>query len=230
MLKWTDRSYENNLDHGVFYPQYGPGEVWNGLVSVNETPSDMNEETRYIDGVKTRRRRFGESFSGTIEAFTYPDSFYTDFLTHRPFKSFGMSYLVNDKLHLVYNVLLNPSKMGHRYSESEPYSWGFTTIPVSVPYSKASAHVVIDKQKAYQTTVGSLEEIIYGSVPRLPLPSEVFDIFEVNSIVRVIDNGDGTFTVNGPDDVVRLLDATTFEIGWSSAYYVDGNTYRISSL
>jgi hypothetical protein len=65
---------------------------------------------------------------------------------------------------------------------------------------------------------------------RLPDPQEIFDIFEANSILRVVDNGDGTFTVTGPDDAITMLDDTTFEIDWPSVVVIDSNTYEISSL
>lgn len=222
-LTWNKRDYEAGLDRGVLYPKDGPGVAWNGLTSVQESPSS-DTQTRYIDGVKTRVRQGLEIFSGTIEAFTYPNPF--------P-KTFGLSYRVKDKIHLVYNVLLEPTGFNYQQSDTEPFSWGFSTKPIPVPGVAMSARLVVDGSKAYSWTLAVLEDILYGSdsgSPRLPLPQEVLDIFDVNSILKVTDNGDGSFTVEGPDDVIQMLDQTTFQITWTSAVYIDEDSYTLSSL
>lgn len=237
-MEWDPtRDYESGLDRGVFYLSDRPGEPWNGLVSVKENPSGADEQTRYIDGVKTHfRRRVGE-FSGSIEAFTYPESFYEDVLSQRRPKNFGLSYRISSlkgsKIHLVYNVLISPVGISYKQMETETFQWDFTTLPIPVPGARRSSHLVIDTTKAYPSTVTNLENILYGSdveTSRLPLPEEVLNIFELNSIVRVIDNGDGTFSVTGPDDVIQMLDSTTFQIDWPSVVYIDEATYTISSL
>lgn len=232
-LVWDERDYEAGLERGVIYPLTGVGEAWNGLVSVQDSLSDSDEETRYIDGVKTRRRRRVGEFSGTIEAFTYPDSFFEDVLTQRRQKGFGLSYRVGDKIHLVYNILVGPTTLNSQQLDTEPFSWDFTSLPVSVPGVRMSAHLVVDASKAYSWTIASLEDILYGSestTPRLPLPEEVLNIFDINSILKVTNNGDGSFTVEGPDDVIQMLDPTTFQITWPSAVYINGESYTLSSL
>lgn len=238
-LVWdvTDpHAYEAGLDRGVFFPTGGVAEVWNGLVSVQESPSENDERVRYIDGARTRTRRRPGEFSGTIEAFTYPDSFYESVLEPRRPKPFHLSYRIRTaasyKIHLVYNVGLTPTK--HDYIQTEPstFSWDFTTLPVAIPNARPSAHLIIDPTMAYPSTIQDLEDVLYGaafSIPRMPTPAEVFDIFEANSIVRIIDHGDGTWTATGPDNVISMLDATTFQIDWPSAVYVDNETYTIHS-
>lgn len=236
-LTWDDfKNFESGIDRGVFYPKDGPGEAWNGLVSVNETP-DADNKTRYIDGVNTHQRRRLADFSGTIDAFSHPDSFYESVLTQNRSKNFGLSYRVmtedSYKIHLVYNVLVLPTSFGYRPFESDPFSWVFETKPLVIPGAKASAHIVIDTFLAYDWTVLALEDILYGNdseTPRLPSPLEVFGIFEENSILQVTDNGDGTFTVTGPDEAIQMLDSSTFQISWPSAIYIDAVSYNISSL
>ena len=231
-LIWEDRGYEAGLDRGVFYPPNGVGEAWNGLTAVRES-FDAEEQTRYIDGVKSRRARRTGEFSGTIQAFTYPDSFFDDVLVQRRPKTFGLSYRVKDKIHLVYNVLVGPTSLNAQQTDTEPFSWDFTTLAIPIPDARMSAHLIVDEDKAYSWTLAAFEDILYGSEstsPRLPLPEEVLAIFDANSILKVIDNGDGSFTVEGPDDVIRMLDATTFEIDWPSAVYIDENSYILSSL
>lgn len=222
-LIWDKKDYDVGLDRGVLYPDGGLGVVWNGLSSVQETPSS-EEKTRYIDGVKTYRNRGRESFSGTIEAFTFPNPF--------P-KRFGMSYRVKDKIHILYNVLVSPTGHDYRQLEIDPFSWSFSTKPVPIPGARISSHLIVDGSKAYSWTLSALEDILYGSEStsaRLPLPDEVLNIFDINSILKVTDNGDGSFTVEGPDDVIVMLDSTTFQITWPSAVFIDEDSYTISSL
>lgn len=231
-LRWEDRNFEAGVDKGVFYPPDGPGEPWNGLVSVQETSPDWNGKVRYLDGQKTERPG-KEEFAGVIQAYTYPDSFHAILLTRRRHRTFGLSYRTKGKIHLVYNVLITPTNVVYLQDEGDPFNWGFTTTPVLVPGTRPSAHIVIDTGRTYAWTLEALEKVLYGSDEgnaRLPLPQEVFDIFEQNSILKVTDNGDGTFTVEGPDSAIQMLDATTFQITWPSAIYIDEDTYTISSL
>lgn len=236
-LTWNQRNYEAGLDRGVLYPTSGIGEAWNGLVSVTETPSGSDGKPLYVDGVRVAQHRTREYFSGNIGAFTYPDSFYEDVLTQKRPQRFGLSYRVgagkNHKIHLVYNVLVAPSSFDNHMVEAQPFNWSFTTIPVEAPEGLHGAHLIVDTAFAYPSTIADLEDILYGteeSLPRLPLPDEVLEIFEENSILRVIDNGDGTFTVIGPDEAVVMLDADSWEITWPSAVYIDAFSYTLSSL
>lgn len=239
-LVWekTDLSrYETGLDQGVYYPKNGSGEVWNGLISVEESPSNSDEKVCYIDGVKVRSRRGLGEFTGLIEAFTYPPSFGDHLVMHQRQNVFDLSYRVmtegSYKIHLVYNVLASPSNASYKHDEVSPFSWNFTTRPLVIPGLKLSAHLVIDTAKAYPQTVAALEALIYGSAlvsPYMPTPEEVFTVFEENSILRVIDNGDGSFTVTGPDSAILMIDATTFEVTWDSAIMIDAVSYTLSSL
>lgn len=197
----------------------------------------MDEQTRHIDGVKTHFRRRRGEFAGTLQAFTYPTSFYENVLTQKRRNSFGLSYRINSgdghKIHLVYNALVSTTAFNYRHAEADSFSWSFTTKAIPIPGAKPSAHLIVNTNKAYLWTLTALEDLLYGSEsgePRLPSPEEVLDIFEVNSILRVTDHGDGTFTATGPDEVVQMLDETTFQINWPSAVYIDEVSYTLSSL
>jgi len=238
-LSWDDqdRQYESGVDRGVFYPPTGPGEVWNGLISVTETPTELSSQTRYQDGVKVQNRRNSDSFSATIEAFTYPESFYTSILTNLHRSAFGFSYRVKTadtyKIHVVYNATANPTSKNYEQSELTPYSWFVTTKPTAVTDAMPSAHLVVDGTQAHAWAVSAFEDILYGNdvaAARLPSPVEAIDIFEEQSILRVISYPDGTFTVTGPDEAITMLDPTTFEITWPTAIYIDAESYKISSL
>lgn len=238
-LVWDQgvRSYEAGVDRGVFYPKNGSGEVWNGLTSVQESPSD-SEQTRYIDGVLTRTGRRPGDFSGTIEAFTYPQSFHDNVLAQRVQRGFGLSYRVMTgdtyQIHLVYNLLLGPTSYAYdQQTDIDPFSWEFTTLPVRIEGMKPSAHFIVESSDAYSTTIEAVEGIIYGSDEadaRLPTPNEILEVFEEHSILQIIDHGDGTWTAIGPDDVISMLDPTTFQIDYETAVYLDATTYTIHSL
>lgn len=224
------------VDRGVLYPSVGPGVAWNGLISVKELPAS-EERIRHLDGIKIGSRRTRDDFLGTIEAFTYPDELYDNTVVQDRSNAFGLSYRVLAgeyyRIHLVYNVLIGPSVRNFDQSEFDRLVWDFTTLPVTVPGRTRSAHLIIDNSAAYSWVVTDIEEILYGTGtqdPRLPLPEELYDIVEAGSILLVVDNGDGTFSVTGPDDVIIMLTSTTFEITWPSVINLDADTYQISSL
>jgi len=229
-------TFQAGVDRAVFYPPSGVGEVWNGFMSLTEnSPSELKK--RYLDGRKIGNRQTRDEFSGAIQAFTYPDSFYDDILIQRVQPSFGLSYRTlagdNYRIHLVYNVVVTFSDKTYRQQNPELLSWNFTTTPVTIPGAKPSAHLILDGNAAYSSAIADLEDILYGTEltnPRLPTPQEVWDLVEGNSLLLVVDHGDGTFSVIGPDEAITMLSATTFEIDWPSVVNIDADTYQISSL
>lgn len=237
-LMWHEtRPYELGLDRGVYYPTVGPGKVWNGLSRVSENSDESNQKVRYQDGIRVQQNRTPGYFSGNIEAYHYPESFYEDVFTQKRPKSFGLSYRIERnggyKIHIVYNVLVGPTDFVYRQSDVELFSWDFTTLPVDIPDAMRTSHLIIDTSIAHPWTVAEFEDVIYGTElneARLPSPTEILEIFESNSVLRVIDNGDGSFTVIGPDEAIVMIDPTTFEITWPSAIYIDAVSYNISSL
>lgn len=224
------------VDRGVIYPKTGPGVGWNGLTAVGEVPGSTDEQPRYIDGVKTRMRRTRGEFSGSIEAYTYPDALYENVLVQQRAQTFGLSYRISAgdtyQLHLVYNVVIVPAARMYTQRDSNVFRWDFTTLPIDIPFSGRSAHLILDGRHAYAWVMMDLEDILYGSAstePRLPTPQEVWDLVEDGSLLIVTDHGDGTFTVTGPDDAITIT-GTTFEITWPSVINIDTDTYQISSL
>lgn len=163
-LKWDtvgERFFEAGVDRGVLYPSKDVGIAWNGLVGVSESPSGGEASPYYYDGVKYLNVSSPEEFSGTIEAYTYPDEFapclgiseFEGLGIHQQRKQeFSFSYrtlLGNDikgvshgyKIHLVYNALASSSQ--NTYSsmsddtEALTFTWKFSTrpdpnVPVSV--------------------------------------------------------------------------------------------------
>ncbi len=204
--------YETGVDHGVLYLQdndgtYKNGVVWNGLVSVTESPSGAESNPQYADNIKYLNLISAEEFGATIEAFTYPEEFEQCDGTEHPVegvavgqqnrKTFGLSYrtvIGNDvqsnaygyKLHLIYGALASPSERAYTTINDSPeaitFSWEVATTPVPVANFKPTASIVIDSTKVDATQLAAFETILYGgddasSTASLPLPDAVIAAF-----------------------------------------------------
>lgn len=250
------RFYEAGVDRGVLYVAGQPGVVWNGLTSVNESPSGGEPRPYYIDGVKYLNLSAPEEFEATISAFTYPVEFELCdgsvqprqgmFLTHQRRKNFGLSYrsLIGSdqsenlgyKLHVVYNALASPTGRDHgtlkEQNDPEEFSWKITTKPPAMDGYKRTSHIVIDSRTTDPTVLSEIEDILYGTdsdSARIPTLEELIGVYDTVSTMTVVDNGDGTFTVTAPYDVIRMLDDETFEITSNNAVFIDEETYTLSS-
>lgn len=137
------------------------------------------------------------------------------------------------RIHLVYNVLVAPAHVSREQSATSPFEWAFSTLPIEFTDEKYTAHVMIDSSIAYPWTVEALEAVLYGDETtdaRLPFPAELSTIIDANAILQIFDNGDGTWTAIGSDDVLTMLDSTTFQIDWTSAVYISADTYTVYTL
>jgi len=185
---------------------YDLGVAWNGLTTVTESPSGAEAQPQYADNIKYLNLMSAEDFGATIECFTYPTEFEQCDGSASPTpgvtigqqnrKSFGFSYRTlvgNDtegtdhgyKLHLVYGALAAPSEKARSTVNDSPeavtFSYAVTTTPVAVPGYKPSATLTIDSTEVDADALAALEAILYGTEgadPRLPLPSEVFTLFD----------------------------------------------------
>lgn len=240
-----ERFYSAGIDRGVYYPLGGPGVPWNGLISITENEEGLTETVTYIDGEKKFNRLSVGEFSATIQAFTYPDEMDDEELpyfnlTYRTRVGTDLTDEFKYQIHLVYNALATPTAIRHtslaRQESVEPFSWTITTKPTAAPGVRPSSHFIIDTNGAYPWTVVALENLLYGndeSEPTFPTMDELFELFEANTVLRVIDHGDGTWTAISRDDhpeVLVMLDETTFQIDWESAEFVSDNTYTLATL
>lgn len=208
VLTWGtvgDRFYESGLDRGVLYVGINPGVVWNGLISISESPTGGEARPYYVDGFKYLNISAKEEFEATLEAFSSPIEFGVCdgmssisnglFVTQQVRKPFGLTYrtkLGNDtvgvnygyKIHLVYGALSSPS--GHNYStisdSTDPmtFSWHISTLPQTVTGYNPTSHFIVDSSKSTVDKMTQLEDILYGtsgSSARLPTISELLTIF-----------------------------------------------------
>lgn len=247
------RKYQTGVDRGVFYPNVGPGLAWSGITAIKED-SETTARSLYYDGKQVAGGRNKESFSAVLQAYFCPVEFEeydgtSEKLTAQTRKPFGFSYRTlvgNDlegidhgyQIHILYNVLAMPTQATRPTLKSsdqtaQPLSWGLSTSPIAIPGALPAAHLIIDSTIAYPWAVEEIENVLYGdenNEARLPTPQELIDIVERNSILLIVDHGDGTWSAIGPDDVVSMVNATTFQISWPTAVYLDEDTYRVSSL
>lgn len=209
------REYETGVKNGVLYPQgeggtYPKGVVWNGLISVTESPSGAEATALYADDIKYLNLMSNEEFGATIEAYMSPEEFdqcdgTASLATgvsigQQKRKTFGMAYkttIGNDvdgndhgyKIHLIYGALAAPSEKAYSTINDSPeamtLSWEVSTTPVTVNGFKPTATVVIDSTKADPEKLAALEAILFGSEEkeaRLPLPDEIVSIIGTTSV------------------------------------------------
>lgn len=243
----SDRNFEFGVDRGVFYPPHDAGHAWGGLISVKEETIDASQSLIYIDGEGHQNRLLIGSFAAVISAVTYPDAFepydgYSGIYSAQRRSGFNFSYRTMQanghyKIHLVYNATASPTDRNHSTINTsvdmELFEWNLTTKPVVIQSAKASSHFVIDTMQINPVVIDEIETILYGdaeTTPSMPTVNELLAIFDAHAILRITDHGDGTWTAEGPDDVVKMLDATTFEIDWPSVIYDTEDKYTVRSL
>lgn len=249
------RFYEAGIDRGVLYLDNQPGVPWTGLTAVEENPSGGEVKSYYVDGVKYLHYITAEDFEATLSAFTYPEQFAqcdgtTSVrpglkVTQQRRKPFGLSYRTmvgNDvegvnhgyKIHLIYNALASPSQKSYSTigEETEPsdFSWNITTRPPVMSGYNPTAHVIIDSRETHPATLRAVEDVIYGNdefSSRLPTLLELGEMYDTSFGLEVIDNGDGTFTINAPDSAIQSVGDDTVQITWPTVTSIGSHTYRV---
>ena len=211
-LVWNEagkRLYETGVDRGVLYVSngsggYNKGVVWNGLVSVNESPSGAEATPLYAGNVKYVELMSNEEFGASIEAYTYPEEFeqcdgsaeLAEGVTigQQPRKSFGLCYrtkIGNDtagdehgyKIHLIYGAKAAPTEKSYTTINDSPeaitFSWEITTTPIEVAGHKPTATLTIDSTKVQPDKLEAIEKKLYGDTATeatLPTPAEILAI------------------------------------------------------
>lgn len=256
-LEWDtagERFYETGVDRGVIYPEDSIGIPWNGLISVTEKAPTNEGTALYFDGAKYGDDMAPGLFSGTVKAFTYPDIIAELegsanagnglFVTNQSPQRFGMTYrtkIGNDvdaslgyKIHVLYNLTAIPSPRTYQSDKGDSaleFEWSLTAIPGEIPNFRPTAHLIFDTRFMGSLLLDDLESTLYGSAgseARLPPISTLVNYIGGWVIIRITDNLDGTWTATGPDELITMLDATTFQIIQANSTFTDANTYIIS--
>lgn len=258
-LAWDrvgDRVFETGLDQGVLYLPDGTAVPWNGLTSIIES-FDTESSPVYFDGMKIQDMLVLGDFSATMKAVTYPDEFIELeglagprsglFYNNQSPQAFGLCYrtlIGNDleggeagyKLHILYNVTAIPNDKTYASLSSDPtlmeFEWNITAVPEEVPGFRPTAHMTIDSRDLDPWLLEELETMLYGSstadaalVPMQDLIAYINEWYRV----KIVDNGDGTWTATTlRDGFISFGIDGFFQIVGVNAVYLDDDTYEIS--
>lgn len=253
-----ERLYETGIDRGVLYIQ-GSGMAWNGLISISETPNGGKAEAVHLDGVKVANEASIENLGFTLQAFTYPDEFEACDGTSEtngisfgeqprvPFDMTCRTMLGNDtvgtdlgyQIHIYYGCYAAPSAQSFESLDDSPqavpFAWNVSTATDQcLPGFRSSTHLVFDSRNAPRPElITDLENMLYGTSttpPTLPSLEDLAFWFQDWWLVRITDNGDGTWTATGPDEYFSTPGADQFQINYESAVYINADSYTITSL
>lgn len=233
--------YDLGVDRGALYLD-GTAVPWNGLVSVDEAATGEVDTENYFDGNRIHISCETGDFEARVSAFTYPDVFaeYNGYSERNLYQRFGFAYrtqhgMDNHRLHLVYNVLVRDdsrswSTIGIRPDPSL-FNWDIHAAAEQIPGASPAAHLTLEVPRD-SSVLDSLEDILYGTDttdPRLPSPAEIVDLYESMTLLRITYNGDGTYTAEGPDSMVRILEDGAFELNTPSAFLFDQGIFVVQS-
>lgn len=198
-LTWDatgERYFEMGVSKGVLFVMgsagtYGEGVAWNGLSTVTESPEGAEPTDIWADNIKYATLRSTETFSGTIEAYTYPDEFNAcngeatlvegATIGQQSRVTFGLCYrteigsdtasdgTAGYKLHFLYGLTASPSEKAYASINDSPeaiaFSWEVSSTPVtvtSIANAKPTSTVVVDSRTADSTKLRELEKMVYG--------------------------------------------------------------------
>lgn len=206
VLTWDqtgEKLYETGIKKAVLYVlnasnEYKPGVAWNGVSSVQESPSGAEPSDIYADDLKYLSLYSAEELGATIEAYMSPEEFdqcdgMADAanglvtVSQQSRKTFGLSYVttigndtdLNDhgyKIHLLYGCKASPSERQFTTINDSPeaisFSWTLTTTKVDVPGFKPTSLLTIDSTKfvtaAQKANLKALEDALYGTASADP--------------------------------------------------------------
>jgi hypothetical protein len=228
------------LDRGVLYLA-DEAVPWTGLVSVDEKEAGSVDAEHYFDGRRLAVTQETGDFGATVSAYTYPEVFgeYNGYSERETYQRFGFSYRTQYadgyKLHIVYNALITPNDRGWRTVKStvDPslFAWDVSTSAVPIPNASPASRLTIEIG-ANDAVLSTVEDILYGTDtedPRLPDPYELYELYESATVLRILYNGDGTYTAIGPDSMVRLLADGLFEIEAPTVFLGGHDIFTVSS-
>lgn len=198
-----DRRFETGIERGVIYPVGGSAEAWNGLASVVESPG-RDARIYYQNGSKALIRLIAPGYKAKITAFTYPDVLDElqgnqrmaagVHLYDQHEGQFHLSYrtiignAVEDvdygyKLHLLYDLLINPSDQTFSTIADQPaastFDWNVEGTQ-RVWGTKLVNHISIDSREVDPEVLSWIENQLYGTSeadPNMPDPIDFLNMF-----------------------------------------------------
>lgn len=223
-LTWgkpNDKVYESGLDRGVLYLEDGRAVPWNGLVSVEES-SNRSSERVYYDGMPIHNVQTIGGYQAQLRAVMYPEAFGEVNGTTRirrgmvmhdqPISTFGLSYrtMIGDEargpksgynIHVLYNLTAIPADISYETTSDDPslteFEWDITGIPEEIPGHRPTSHITFKSTDIHPWLMEEIEEILYGSQsskPTLPSMRDLVAFVNEWALVKIVLNGDGTWT------------------------------------
>lgn len=259
-VTWDDvgsRHYTTGLDRGMLYDTTGPGETWDGLISVDQSTSTKIESI-YYDGSKLNDIAILGEYEGSITAYRYPDSFEAyqgvteefregTFVTGQNLRTFNLSYrshhgddvtgLSYYRIHIVYNVTAIPQDVTHNTISDDidaiEFKWDITAVPERISGIRPSAHIILDSKTMNPLLLSDVEDILYGydaAEATMPSMRALLSLLETWDRLIIVDNDDGTWTaiINREEDYTDL-GGEEFEINADNVVYLDAATYTVDS-
>lgn len=245
-LNWDDpnqRYYQTGVDRGVLYPKSGNPVPWNGLTGVDESGTTQSD-ILYRDGKIYLADVDPGDFEGSLSAYMWPDEFNvcmgfpeaTDglYVDNQKPKRFDLSYrsligsgtegdMFGYQIHLLYNLMAQPGSRSRKTLTNTPapmdFSFGLVATPVRLPGFRPSAHYILDTRHLDSTTLGQLEDLLYGTpteAGRMPTPLELYDLMNFGSSITFTTFVHPTlglcWTARGANANVHMTSPTTWEI------------------
>ena len=210
-MNWNDaqkKFWETGLGYVVLFP-HDPitnaplaGIAWEGVISINESPTGGDDTELYANNFEYARMRSQEELEGKIEGYTYPDELDLAMGTLTPSvgvkvaqqsrSQFSMVYrtmVYNDAqgyagevLHVLYNLRLKPSERSSESVNESPdaitFSWDFTSTKREVGLYLPASKLMVDTRYASQANWDSVFNLVYTGVSTLPTPDVLLGIFD----------------------------------------------------
>lgn len=205
-----EKFWETGCDHGVLYPmdttgKYPKGVAWNGLTSVEESPSGAEATKKYADNIVYSTLYSAEEYAFTINALQSPVEFDACdgakevatgvTIGQQSRQAFGFVYRtrigndVNDnlgyKLHIVWNCKASPSSNTHDTVNDSPetseLSWEVNTTPVAVTDADPTSTMTIDSTLVSADALAKIEAKLFGDAdnePTLLTPDELIALLK----------------------------------------------------
>lgn len=171
---------------------------------------------------------------------------------NQPPKSFNLSYrtMIGDgvkgtelgyKIHILYNVFANPdpftfSTVKDTGSEPVEFGWSLSGVPpAKILGFKPTVHISIDSTKTPSNILRLIEDMLYGeksgtTVPHLPSIQEIVELYGYLGALVIIDHGNGLWSaIDESDTYITMLDSTSFQIDDVDGFFINPDTYSISS-
>lgn len=237
----NERYFQHGVDRGVLYPSVGDPVAWNGVTGIDES-GNGNSSILYIDGKVYLADVDPTDFAGKLTALFWPDAFSlcigmpetTDglYIDNQKPKRFNLSYrsligsgldgdMFGYQIHLLYNAVASiggrSRKTLNANADAMEFDFDIVATPVKLPTFRPSAHYIIDTRHLDAVSIQQLEDILYGPAdystpPRMPTPSELYDLLNFGTSITFTDHGDGTWTARGAYANVHMTGPDTWEI------------------